>query len=76
MLDRFANKAILIAEIESIADMDLRDIHCLLNTDLDDSVMTIDKDGHYIWDTVGKPYSKTLEEIRIMLDSGYTAIPF
>lgn len=75
MLEKFAEQSILINEIESIADMDLRDIKCLIN-DEDDMIETMDKDGNYIWDTVGKVTSKTLEEVRLLLDSGYTAIPF
>jgi hypothetical protein len=75
MLEQFAEQSVLINEIESIADMDLRDIKCLIN-DEDDMIETMDKDGNYIWDTVGKVTSKTLEEVRLLLDSGYTAIPF
>lgn len=74
MLERFAEQAILINEIEAIADMDLRDIMSL--TDGEDIIETVDEKGHYIWDTVGKTTSKTLEEIRVLLDCGYTAIPF
>lgn len=74
MLDSFAEYSVLIQEIESIADMDLRDIKCLLS---DDAVIeTIDKDGNYIWDTVGKHTSLSLKEVRAMLDNDYTAIPF
>ena len=76
MLDSFADNAVIINEIESIAGMDLRDIMSLLHDDDDHAIETVDKDGNYIWDTVGKTTSKTLEDVRIMLDSGYTAIPF
>lgn len=76
MLENFEDSAILINEIENIANMDLRDIKCLYDDGLDDMIETIDKDGNYVWDTIGKPTSLTLEEVRRMLDSGYTAIPF
>lgn len=75
MLEQFADMAVLISKIESIAGMDLRDIKCIWN-DENDYYDTVDKDDHYIWDTVGKPTSKDLEDVLKDLDSGYTAIPF
>ena len=75
MLDTFAENSILINEIESIADMDLRDIKCIFLSE-DDYYMTTDEQGLYIWDTVGKPSSKDLRVVLTDLECGYTAIPF
>ena len=75
MFEQFEENAILINEIEAIAELDLRDIKCIFK-DEEDYYETIDKDDCYIWDTVGKHTSRSLSEIRTDLDNGYTAIPF
>lgn len=75
MFDRFEASSVLIAEIESIADMDLRDIKCIY-LDEEDSYETTYKDT-YIWDLgEGNPHYMSLETVRTLLDTGYTAIPF
>ncbi len=72
MLENFEAESILISEIEAIAQMDLRDIKCVFK-DEDDYYETLDHNENYIWDTV---QGKTLAEVRVDLDNGYTAIPF
>lgn len=74
MLDNFEEQAILIQEIETIADMQLRDIKCIFK-DENDYIETVNSAGVYVWDRIGEDHV-SLAEIRTMLDSGYTAIPF